>query len=162
MSAQAQPGEGSRGRALGREIAFLAACHLESRPRVDVEAAISGFWAEAPASESGGTFETLVSGDAVARSFATLLIGALLDTWDEVDAAVQQSSSRWRLARMDPVDRNALRIACLELRADAQTPVGVVASEAVRIASRYGSETSGKFVNGVVATMVGATRGATP
>jgi N utilization substance protein B len=71
-----------------------------------------------------------------------------------VDEALEAVSQRWRLARMDQVDRNVLRIACTESRGDFGTPPSVIAAESVKLAGRYGAERSGKFVNGIVAAFV--------
>src|SRR5690606_26998402 len=67
----------------------------------------------------------------------------------ELDEAITQTSARWRLSRMAQVDRNVLRLAAFELAGRARTPRGVVLSEAVRLARRYGSERSPGVVNGL-------------
>ena len=149
-----QPGAGQRGRALGREVAFLAACHFDQEGRPDSQTALASFWTDAPASETGGSFAALVRDDAVARAFAEALTERLVEDWTAVNDTLEGASERWRLARMDLVDRNVLRVACVELRLGNDTPPRVIAAEAVKLAGRYGSERSGRFVNGVVSTLV--------
>lgn len=68
---------------------------------------------------------------------------------DELDVAIGEVSTGWRIERMPPVDRNVLRLALFELRYT-DTPVGVVVSEAVEMAKVYSTARSGKFVNGVL------------
>ena len=51
---------------------------------------------------------------------------------------------------MAAVDRNILRIAIREFFMDNLTPVGAAINEAVELAKKYGSESSSKFVNGVL------------
>jgi len=48
------------------------------------------------------------------------------------------------------VDRNVLRIATYELLRQSDVPRSVALDEAVNLAKKYGSEESGKFVNGVL------------
>ncbi len=67
----------------------------------------------------------------------------------QVDEAIEQASSNWRLDRMARVDRNVLRLAVYELlRTD--VPVKVVINEAIELGKKFGSESSGAFVNGVL------------
>jgi N utilization substance protein B len=51
---------------------------------------------------------------------------------------------------MTAIDRNILRMAVTELRSDADVPYRVVIDEAVELAKLYGTDDSGKFVNGVI------------
>ena len=48
------------------------------------------------------------------------------------------------------VDRNILRIAVREFLVDNLTPVGAAINEAVELAKKYGSESSPRFINGVL------------
>lgn len=61
------------------------------------------------------------------------------------------------VARIDRVDRTILRLALAELafEGDDEAPPAVIANEAVEIARLYGSETSPRFVNGVLGTVLG-------
>ena len=61
------------------------------------------------------------------------------------------------VARIDRVDRIILRLALAELafEGDDQVPPAVIANEAVEIAKLYGSETSPRFINGVLGTGLG-------
>ena len=66
-----------------------------------------------------------------------------------VDETIDAVSTNWRLDRMAKVDRNVLRLAVYELlRTD--VPVKVVINEAIELGKKYGSESSGAFVNGVL------------
>ena len=51
---------------------------------------------------------------------------------------------------MAAVDRNVLRLAVYELFHLPDVPPRVVLNEAIDIAKKYGSEESGRFVNGVL------------
>ncbi len=66
-----------------------------------------------------------------------------------IDDTIEEVSTNWRLDRMAKVDRNVLRLAVYELlRTD--VPVKVVINEAIELGKKYGSESSGAFVNGVL------------
>jgi N utilization substance protein B len=67
----------------------------------------------------------------------------------DIDDAIESVSTNWRLDRMAKVDRNVLRLAVFELRAS-DVPVKVVIDEAIELGKKYGSESSGAFVNGVL------------
>ncbi|MBI3998683.1 MAG: transcription antitermination factor NusB [Armatimonadetes bacterium] len=67
----------------------------------------------------------------------------------ELDAVIAPLLEGWSLDRLASVDRTILRLALYELR-HMETPPGVVINEAVELAKRYGTETSGAFVNGVL------------
>lgn len=80
---------------------------------------------------------------------ASQLVDGVTSHLAELDEALDRASDRWRVSRMAPVDRAVLRLALYELWYTS-TPVGVVLSEAVRLAKRYSTEKSGAFVNGVL------------
>lgn len=144
-------GRGQPDRAGGRELALLALCHLESyRDPEERDRALEIFWTHAP-SEAGDDGAELRAwlGDPAVTGFARRLLGPALARAAEVDAAIEATSRTWRLARMDRVDRNLLRLVGAEMLALADTPRAVIVAEAVRLASRYGSERSAPFVNGV-------------
>ncbi len=66
-----------------------------------------------------------------------------------IDDMIERISTNWRLDRMAKVDRNVLRLAVYELlRSD--VPVKVVINEAIELGKKFGSESSGAFVNGVL------------
>jgi N utilization substance protein B len=67
----------------------------------------------------------------------------------DIDETIEQVSVNWRLDRMPKVDRNVLRLAVYELLRT-EVPVKVVINEAIELGKKYGSESSGAFVNGVL------------
>jgi transcription antitermination protein NusB len=86
--------------------------------------------------------------------------GALSQT-AEIDARIQAASTNWKLSRMSVVDRNVLRLATFELMAQT-APVKVVLNEAVELAKKFGSEDSGRFVNGILDRLAGLSGLAAP
>ena len=71
---------------------------------------------------------------------------------DEIDALIQSYLKKnWTLSRLASADRNILRLAVYELKfAEDKIPVGVAINEAVKLAKKYGTDDSGRFVNGVL------------
>jgi transcription antitermination protein NusB len=85
-----------------------------------------------------------------ARSFAGSLIQSLAEHAAEVDASVSRIARNWPLGRMAATDRSVIRIAAAELLYHADTPTRVALDEAIEIAKKYGMDTSGSFVNGIL------------
>ena len=57
----------------------------------------------------------------------------------------------WQLSRIMAADRNILRLAICEMRfIDPPLPKGIAINEAVELAKRYGTDDSGRFVNGIL------------
>ena len=67
-----------------------------------------------------------------------------------IDDAIEGVSANWRLDRMAKVDRNVLRLAVYELNHKSDVPVKVVLNEAIELGKKYGSESSGAFINGIL------------
>ena len=77
--------------------------------------------------------------------------GAFADHMEEVDAAIEANAEHWHKDRIAKVDLAVLRVAIAEMTfAEEPTPEGVAINEAVNIAKKFGSEESGRFVNGVL------------
>ena len=83
------------------------------------------------------------------RHLAGLLVGTLSQHGAELDDELTEVTTNWRLERLGVVDRSVLRLAAAELQRG-ETPPRVVIQEAVRLAERYGTVKSAKFVNGVL------------
>jgi len=84
------------------------------------------------------------------RRFASELVEGTLARLGEIDRELGRQTANWRLDRLAAVDRNILRLALYELMDRPETPAAVVIDEAIEIAKRFGSEDSGRFVNGVL------------
>ena len=78
---------------------------------------------------------------------------------DELDQRIAATAKGWTLARMPVLDLNIMRLATYELLARPEVPVAVVLNEAVELAKRFSTDDSGRFVNGVLATIARDVRG---
>ena len=70
----------------------------------------------------------------------------------EIDEIIQGSLKRgWTVKRLATADRNILRLAIYEMKfAEEKVGVGIAIDEAVRLAKRYGTDDSKRFVNGIL------------
>ena len=75
-----------------------------------------------------------------------------------IDALIERFAIDWTLDRMPAIDRNLLRLAVYELLERPDVPLGAVISEAVELARRYSTDESGRFVNGVLASVAAEVR----
>ncbi len=83
------------------------------------------------------------------RRLASQIVGVMIRHGAEIDAQLAEVTMNWRLERLGAIERCVLRLAAAELHRG-ETPPKVVIQEAVRLAERYGSAQSARFVNGVV------------
>ena len=89
-------------------------------------------------------------GDAEGRAYADETVRGVAERREELDARITRASDNWRLERMTRVDRNVLRLGTFELCHRVDVPRAVILDESVELAKRFGTEESGKFVNGVL------------
>lgn len=86
-----------------------------------------------------------------AAGFARELVSGVQAHRDEINATIHEHAPAFPLDAMAPVDRNVLRLAIYEVLFDNRgAPLRVAINEAVDLAKGYGSESSGRFVNGVL------------
>ncbi len=83
------------------------------------------------------------------------LVRGVLEHREELDALIAQHAPEWPVEQLALIDRNILRMAIWELIApDIDTPVRVVINEAVELAKLFGSDSTPRFVNGVLGAVV--------
>ncbi len=84
------------------------------------------------------------------RDFTDMLVLGTEEHLDDIDEAIQDVSTHWKLPRMAYVDRNILRMAAFELFHVREVPKRVTLNEAIEIAKRYGADDSWAFINGIL------------
>jgi N utilization substance protein B len=89
-----------------------------------------------------------------ALSFGRELILGVLRTKEVLDRFIQEYAPEWPLDQMAYIDRNILRMALFEFAVDGSTPVKVAINEAVELAKIFGSDSSPRFINGVLGALV--------
>lgn len=88
------------------------------------------------------------------RAYITRVLDGVLSHLDELDEAIQAASPRWQISRMPRVDLTILRLAAWEILHEDDVPGSVAINEAVNLASRYSEPASGRFINGVLGTIL--------
>lgn len=83
------------------------------------------------------------------RKIAGLIVRKVISDGAQLDESLSAVTENWRLERLGAIERSVLRLAAAELEIG-ETPTRVVIQEAVRLAERYGSPESAKFVNGIL------------
>ena len=86
--------------------------------------------------------------------FARGIIFGVLPIRDNLDRVIAKYAPEWPLDQIAAIDRNILRMACWEFAISRDTPVKVAINEAVELAKLYGSDSTARFVNGVLGTLV--------
>ena len=85
--------------------------------------------------------------------FARTLLYGVLENREAIDRLIEELSPARPTEQIAPIDRNILRIAIREFLVDNLTPVSAAINEAVELAKMYGSDSSSKFVNGVLGSV---------
>ncbi len=94
--------------------------------------------------------QRLVGEDSNHWQFVERLVRGVEAHRSAIDDLIERFSLNWKVSRMGRVDRNVLRLAAFELAFESDVPTKATLNEAIEIAKRFGSEDSGKFVNGIL------------
>ena len=94
--------------------------------------------------------------------FAAEVVAGVGGHAEEIDGWLRRFARDWAVERMPAIDRALLRIGVYELLHRPDVPTAVVISEAVELASRFSTEDSGRFVNGLLARVAEEVRGPPP
>lgn len=126
------------GRREAREQALLLLYEADIR-RLDAEALVA---------------EVVVTPD---EYTAEVLTGVELHR-PRLDQLLGERTGDWPIHRLGAIDRAVLRLAAWELTERPEIPTAVILNEAVELAKTYGTDDSGGFVNGVLATLAADVR----
>jgi N utilization substance protein B len=87
------------------------------------------------------------------REYASELVLGAYDHLDAIDEHIQSAAREWPLQQMARIDKNILRLAIYEILFNNTVPAKAAINEAVELAKIFGSDTSSRFVNGVLGTI---------
>jgi N utilization substance protein B len=89
------------------------------------------------------------------REFIEKLFKGALKKQDIIDAMIEKAAPEWPVSQINLVDRNVLRLGIFELIFGDLTavPPKVAINEAIELAKAFGSDSSGRFINGVLGTI---------
>lgn len=89
------------------------------------------------------------------REYIENVLSGVILNLDKIDNIILSNLKNWTISRIAKIDLAILRVAIYELEfADLNTPVKVVANEAVELAKTYGNNDSRSFVNGLLAKVI--------
>ena len=86
--------------------------------------------------------------------FAQELITGTLNNKQAIDEVIEKYASTFPIEQIAPIDKNILRLAIFEILFDNNVPVKAAINEAIELAKSFGSNTSAKFINGVLGSIV--------
>ncbi|MDR1979469.1 MAG: transcription antitermination factor NusB [Synergistaceae bacterium] len=127
-----------------RELAVQLLYSLGTRPDQDSEGCVDAF-----ISDCGFAFE---EGTEV-KEYLSFLVNGAWEKRFEIDNMMRMIVTGWRPEHMVAVDRAVLRLALFEGFLAKKVPISIAIAEAVELACAFGTEDSGKFVNGVLGKM---------
>ena len=85
--------------------------------------------------------------------FARIIAIGVHEISSKLDNILAQHAPEWPLDQVAIIDRNILRIALWEVAIYKKTPLKVAINEAIELAKLYGSESSPRFINGVLGSL---------
>jgi N utilization substance protein B len=88
------------------------------------------------------------------QEFSREIILGVVPIVDRLDTIVAEHAPEWPMDQVAVIDRNILRIALWEFAVSEITPTKVAINEAIELAKIYGSDSSSRFVNGVLGSLV--------
>ncbi len=91
--------------------------------------------------------------DGKLADFARQIVFGVLPLVERLDLYIAQHAPEWPLDQVATIDRNILRIALWEIALSDQTPIKVAINEAVELAKMFGSDSTPRFVNGVLGSL---------
>lgn len=85
--------------------------------------------------------------------FARQIVFGVLPLVPRLDDLIAQHAPEWPMDQVAVIDRNILRIALWEFAVTGVTPIKVAINEAIEMAKMYGSDSTPRFVNGVLGSL---------
>lgn len=86
-------------------------------------------------------------------AFARTLVEGVMEHREAIDDVIGQAATQWPVDQLSAIDRNILRLAIREILMNNGAPIRAAINEAVELAKTYGSDSSARFVNGVLGSV---------
>ena len=87
------------------------------------------------------------------EEFSRSIVLAIVPIKEILDEYIAIHAPEWPIDQVSTIDRNLLRIAFWEFAVSERTPIKVAINEAVELAKIYGSDSTPRFVNGVLGSL---------
>lgn len=88
--------------------------------------------------------------DKIDSDFIKKLVLGVKNNRDEIDRLISMAAPEWPLEQISLIDKTIISISIYELKYAKDVPPKVSINEAVELAKQFGSESSSKFINGVL------------
>jgi N utilization substance protein B len=89
------------------------------------------------------------------KKFSEDIVLGVFPLIQKLDEIIATNAPDWPLDQVATIDRNIIRIALWEFAVEKCTPVKVAINEAIELAKVYGSDSTPRFVNGVLGSLAG-------
>ncbi len=107
--------------------------------------------------DSGSTDEYICKGlGAVpeAKEYGLSLVASVMENVIDIDKVIESAAKQWSLSRIAVIDKIIMRLCVAEMYYLCNVPAAVGITESVQIASKYSTQDSPKFINGVLDAIV--------
>jgi transcription antitermination protein NusB len=98
--------------------------------------------------------QNLLQAETTDIELTNAIIEGVRDNRKEIDNMIRENAPDWPLDKIAKVDLVILRIAIFEIAFGDKTPKKVAVDEAVELAKEFGNDTSSKFINGVLGSVI--------
>lgn len=137
-------------RRLARELALQSLYQMEMNEVSTTEAI--GMAIEEAQHENEANLE--INNEIINPEYVKELVEGTVKHLSSIDVLLEKYIKGYKMDRLSKVDREVLRLATYEMIHREDVPPKVVVNEAIELAKHFGSEESGKFVNGVLGKMI--------
>lgn len=137
-------------RRVAREIAIQSLYQIEMNEVSPKEAAQSAIHEAEHENEAGLD----VADDKISPAYIYELVEGIYSNKTQIDNMLAEYLKGWQMDRLSRIDREVLRLAVYEMIYREDVPPKVVVNEAIELAKHFGTDESGKFVNGVLGKMI--------
>ncbi|MCJ7703760.1 MAG: transcription antitermination factor NusB [Anaerolineales bacterium] len=86
-------------------------------------------------------------------TFVQEIVQGVWPMHQQLDEFIAEHAPDWPLEQVATIDRNIIRIALWEFAVGGETPIKVAINEAVELAKTFGSDSSPRFINGVLGSL---------
>jgi len=97
-----------------------------------------------------------LSANEIEQNMADFINQIVAGVWpirNGLDQFIAEHAPEWPLEQVATIDRNILRIALWEFAVSENIPIKVAINEAVELAKMFGSDSSPRFINGVLGSL---------
>jgi N utilization substance protein B len=137
-------------RRVAREIALQSLYQIEMNHVSPMEAVTSVI----DEAENDNESALEVSDEKLSPDYIVELVEGTFANKKEIDIMLEEYLKGWQMDRLSRIDREVLRLAVYEMVYRNDVPPKVVVNEAIELSKHFGTEESGKFVNGVLGKMI--------